>query len=114
MRASVDNPELLKLFGGKPDQVAALSWAIGVSLAALGGILLVSTVGLDTYSLTLLVINAYAAAMLGRLKSLPMTFLGAMVLGLASSFAPSYLPQRGPDRPARQRRCPRCSCSSSS
>ena len=33
MRASVDNPELLKLFGGKPDQVAALSWAIGISLA---------------------------------------------------------------------------------
>ena len=33
MRASVDNPELLRLFGGKPDQVAALAWAIGISLA---------------------------------------------------------------------------------
>jgi branched-chain amino acid transport system permease protein len=95
MRASVDNPELLKLFGGKPDAVATLSWMIGISLAGLGGILLVSTVGLDTYSLTLLVINAYAAAMLGRLKSLPLTFLGAMGLGLLSSYAPVYLPQEG-------------------
>lgn len=95
MRASVDNPELLKLFGGKPDQVATLSWMIGISLAGLGGILLVSTVGLDTYSLTLLVINAYAAAMLGRLKSLPLTFLGAMGLGLLSAYAPVYLPQEG-------------------
>jgi branched-chain amino acid transport system permease protein len=95
MRASVDNPELLKLFGGRPDQVATLSWMIGISLAGLGGILLVSTVGLDTYSLTLLVINAYAAAMLGRLKSLPLTFLGAMGLGLLSAYAPVYLPQEG-------------------
>ena len=46
------------------------------------GILLVSIVGLDYYALTLLVINAYAAAMLGRLKSLPLTFVGAMGLGL--------------------------------
>ena len=41
MRASVDNPELLRLFGGKPEQVAALAWMIGISLAGLGGILLV-------------------------------------------------------------------------
>jgi len=95
MRASVDNPELLKLFGGKPEQVAALAWAIGISLAALGGILLVSVVGLDYYALTLLVINAYAAAVLGRLKSLPLTFAGAMALGIAQSFAVIYLPTEG-------------------
>ncbi len=93
MRASVDNPELLKLYGGKPDTVAALSWAIGISLAALAGILLVPIVGLDYYQLTLLVINAYAAAMVGRLKSLPLTFAGAMALGLLDSLALGYIPQ---------------------
>jgi branched-chain amino acid transport system permease protein len=91
MRASVDNPELLRLFGGKPDQVAALAWMIGISLSGLGGILLVSTVGLDKFTLTLLVINAYAAAMLGRLKSLPWTFVGAMGLGLLTSYFPGYV-----------------------
>ena len=95
MRASVDNPELLKLFGGKPDRVAALSWAIGISLAALSGILLVSVVGLDYYALTLLVVNAYAAALIGRLKSLPMTFVGGMALGLLTSYAAGYLPSEG-------------------
>jgi branched-chain amino acid transport system permease protein len=95
MRAAVDNPDLLKLFGGKPEQVAALAWAIGISLAALGGILLVSVVGLDYFSLTLLVINAYAAAVLGGLKSLPLTFAGAMALGIAQSFAVLYLPTEG-------------------
>lgn len=95
MRASVDNPELLKLFGGKPELVASLSWAIGTSLAALAGILLVPIIGLDYYALTLLVINAYAAAMLGRLKSLPLTFVGAMGLGILQSFAVAYLPTEG-------------------
>ena len=95
MRASVDNPELLKLFGGKPQLVASLSWAIGTSLAALAGILLVPIIGLDYYALTLLVINAYAAAMLGRLKSLPLTFVGAMGLGILQSFAVAYLPTDG-------------------
>ena len=32
--------------------------------------------------LTLLVLNAYGAAMVGRLTSLPMTFVGALLLGL--------------------------------
>lgn len=95
MRASVDNPELLKLFGGRPQLVASLSWAIGTSLAALAGILLVPVIGLDYYALTLLVINAYAAAMLGRLKSLPLTFVGAMGLGILQSFAVAYLPSDG-------------------
>lgn len=95
MRASVDNPELLTLFGGKPGTAAALSWAIGISLAGLAGILLTPEVGMDYYPLTLLVINAYAAAMLGRLKSLPLTFAGAIGLGILQSWAVAYLPSEG-------------------
>ena len=112
MRASVDNPELLRLFGGKPDQVAALAWMIGISLAGLGGILLVSTVGLDYFALTLLVINAYAAAMLGRLKSLPLTFVGAMVLGLLTSYVAGYVPPRRVLSARSRTSSRRCSCSS--
>ncbi len=95
MRASVDNPELLRLYGGRPELVSALAWAIGTSLAALAGILLTPVIGLDYYDLTLLVINAYAAAMLGRLKSLPLTFAGAMGLGLMQSYAVGFLPGGG-------------------
>ena len=49
-------------------------------------------VGLDYYQLTLLVINAYAAAMVGKLRSLPLTFAGAMGLGLLDSLAVGYIP----------------------
>jgi branched-chain amino acid transport system permease protein len=91
MRASVDNPDLLRLYGGRPQLVAALAWAVGTSLAALAGILLTPVIGLQYYDLTLLVISAYAAAMLGKLTSLPMTYVGAMALGLAQSYVVGYL-----------------------
>ena len=95
MRASVDNPALLRLYGGRPQLVAALAWAVGTSLAALAGILLTPVIGLQYYDLTLLVISAYAAAMLGKLTSLPMTYVGAMGLGIIQSYAVGYLPAAG-------------------
>ncbi len=87
MRAAVDNRELLELFGASANRVSMLSWAIGSSLAALAGVLLVARTGLDYYGLTFLVINAFAAAMVGRLRSLPLTYLGAIVLGLAIGYS---------------------------
>jgi branched-chain amino acid transport system permease protein len=95
MRASVDNPDLLRLYGGKPQLVSGLAWAVGTSLAALAGILLTPVIGLQYYDLTLLVISAYAAAMLGKLTNLPMTYVGAMGLGIVQSYAVGYLPSAG-------------------
>lgn len=95
MRASVDNRMLLALHGGRPGRVTAASWAIGSALAALGGVLLTPIVQLGYFELTLLVISAYAAAMVGRLQSLPLTFAGALALGLLQSYATGYLPTEG-------------------
>ena len=44
--------------------------------------------------MSLLIVNAYAAAMIGRLRSLPLTFLGALLLGLLHGL-PAGLPRRG-------------------
>jgi branched-chain amino acid transport system permease protein len=92
MRAVVDDPELAGLNGADPDRVSMASWAIGASLAALAGILLAPLVTLDIILLTLLVINGYAAAMVGRLRSLPLTFAGGLALGLAESYTIKFLP----------------------
>jgi branched-chain amino acid transport system permease protein len=92
MRASIDEPGLLGLYGGDPNQVARLSWAIGAALGALAGVLLAPMLSLDYTQLTLLVINAYTAAVIGRLRSLPLTFVGALVLGLVQAYAIGYLP----------------------
>jgi len=90
MRAVVDDRELAALNGGAPERVAQLSWALGAMLAALAGILLAPLLRLEALVLTLLVVNGYAAAMLGRLRSLPLTFVGAIVLGLAEAHAIGY------------------------
>ena len=97
MRAVVDNRELLALHGARPNLLGGISWAIGCSLAALAGILLVPTLRLDYLNLTLLVIAAYAAAMVGRLKNLPRTFVGAIVLGLMTSYAQWIVASIPPD-----------------
>jgi branched-chain amino acid transport system permease protein len=92
MRAVVDDPELASMTGADPDRVAAMSWAIGAMLAGLAGILLAPLVTLDIILLTLLVINGYAAAMVGRLRSLPLTFAGGIALGLAEAYVVGELP----------------------
>ena len=66
------------------------SWAIGTSLAALAGILISPTLNLSQLPLTLLIVNAYAAAMIGRLRSLPMTFVGALILGITTDLMLGY------------------------
>jgi branched-chain amino acid transport system permease protein len=86
MRAVVDNRDLLSLHGARPNVLSGLAWALGSSLAALAGILLAPSLSFDYTILTFLVVNAYAAAMVGRLKSLPKTFAGAIVLGLLINY----------------------------
>jgi branched-chain amino acid transport system permease protein len=85
MRAVVDSRELAALNGADPGRVSAASWMLGCMLAALAGILIPPLLApvLDSNQLTLLVINAYAAALVGRLKSLPMTVVGAVILGIS-------------------------------
>ena len=89
MRAVVDDRPLVELNGARPDRVSLYSWMLGVSLSALAGILITPFEGgsLSATLLTLLVINAFAAAMFGRLRNLPLTFVGAVVLGFATRMA---------------------------
>src|SRR5205085_7976418 len=42
--------------------------------------------------LTMLVVDTYAAAVIGRLRSFAWAFVGAIIVGLASSYATGYIP----------------------
>ncbi|MHB1445002.1 MAG: ABC transporter permease subunit [Acidimicrobiales bacterium] len=92
MRAVVDDRDLTARAGASPVRTAQLSWALGASLAALAGILIAPLQYLDQFNLTLLVVTGYAAAVVGRLRSLPLTVAGALLLGLVQSYATGYLP----------------------
>ena len=95
MRAAVDDRALSMLNGARPHRSAMLAWAVGCTSAALAGILVAPSVGLLHVNLTLMIVNAYAAAMIGRLRSLPMTFVGALLVGLLDAYALAYLPTDG-------------------
>ncbi len=94
MRAIVDDRDLTARVGASPARTAQLSWALGASLAALAGILIATAKlqQLDQFNLTILVIYGYAAAVFGKLKNLPMTVLGALLLGEIQSYCVGYLP----------------------
>lgn len=97
MRAVVDDRDLTSLSGLPPARSSTWSWAIGATMAALAGILIAPLINLDTVLLTLLVLNAYAAAVVGRLQSIPLTFAGAMFLGLFQAYSTNYLPKVFPN-----------------
>lgn len=93
MRATVDDRALVGLTGADPVRANKVAWILGTQLAAIGGILIAPTVQLDAAQLSLLIVSAYTAAVFGRLRSVPLTFIGAVVIGCTESFLTGYLPQ---------------------
>ena len=91
MRGVVDNPELLDLGGTSPAAVRRWAWIIGSSFAVLAGILLAPTLNLDATVLTLLVVQAFGAAAIGRFSSLPLTYVGGLAVGIMASVATKYV-----------------------
>ncbi len=94
MRAVVDDPDLLAIAGTSPVSVRRAAWVIGCFFATLCGILLAPDVGLEASALTLLVVQAFGAAAIGRFRSLPLTWLGGMVIGVGASIATKYFTSR--------------------
>jgi branched-subunit amino acid ABC-type transport system permease component len=91
MRAVVDNPTLIGLTGERPARIRLTAWTIGSGFAAVSGILLAPTVGLDVTILTFLVIQAFGACAVGIFKSLPLTYAGGLMIGIVASVSTKYL-----------------------
>lgn len=91
IRAVADSRSTAALGGIRVDRVSALSWGIGGATAALAGIVLAPSTGLNSYILTLLVVQALAAALTGRLQHLMPTLVGGVAIGVVTAFAREYL-----------------------
>lgn len=90
MRAVVDDNELLALTGTSPERVHRSSWLIGSSFAVLSGILLAPQLGLQPSLLTLLVVAAFGGAAIGRFESLPLVYLGGLIVGVSAAIFTRY------------------------
>ena len=92
-RAVVDDRDLTGLMGTDASRITTFSWMLGCSFAALAGVLLSPILGVDSAALTLLVIEAFGAAAVGRLVSLPLTYVGALAIGVAAAVSTKYVAQ---------------------
>jgi ABC-type branched-subunit amino acid transport system ATPase component/ABC-type branched-subunit amino acid transport system permease subunit len=83
--AVAENELAAASLGWSPSRIALLNWCLGGGLAAVGGILVVPLIGLNVSNLVYLVMPALAAALLARFRSYPLTFVGALLVGLIES-----------------------------
>ncbi len=90
MRAVVNDPDLVALHGTNPSAVQRLSWGIGCSFAALSGVLIAPTMGIDTVVITFLVVQAFGAAAVGAFSNIPLTYVGALLLGVVSNLITKF------------------------
>ena len=88
MRGAAQNRAAAILMGIDPNRAAAAAWAMGGGLAALAGILLATVTNLNPYTLSLQVLPAFVAALIGGLQSLPAAMGGSVVAGLTFGLVP--------------------------
>ena len=93
--AVAEKQRVAATLGHSPDFVASVNWALGGVIAGLGGILISPILFLDPTQLVLLVLPAMCAALLGGFSSFPVTFVVAVVLGVAESLIGRYVAQPG-------------------
>ena len=93
MRAVVDDPQPGPLSGASAGRVSGYAWMIGHHVRRCWAASCWPRVqGMNIRHSPQLVIYGYAAAVVGRLRSLPLTFLGAMILGVANSWPSATRP----------------------
>nr|MDQ3756639.1 ABC transporter permease [Actinomycetota bacterium] len=89
MRGAAENPTAAGLMGIDPEATARLAWMLGGGLAALAGILLAAVTSLQPYSLSLQMLPAFVAALIGGFGGLPAAVAGAVVVGVAQGVVPA-------------------------
>src|SRR5258706_3290294 len=90
MRAAAQNSRAAALMGVNPQAMARLAWVMGGSLAAVAGILLAAVTNLQPYSLSLQMLPAFVAALIGGLESLPGAVIGSVIVGVAQGMVPAF------------------------
>ena len=82
MRAMANAREITATLGVPVRRVEAAAWFGCGVLAGFAGLLLADLVQLEPATLTFLVISSLAAALIGRLRSITVTFIAAIVIGV--------------------------------
>ena len=96
MRAVVESPRMVELAGVDSERVSAVAWMLSSVLAGIAGVILATLVGsVDVGDFTILIIYSIAAAAIGRLSSIPVTFAAGVGIGVAWRALPDLLSHVG-------------------
>lgn len=82
MRAMANDREITATLGVPVRRVEAIAWFGCGILSGIAGILLADLVALDATTLTFLVISALSAALVAQMRSIVVTFVAAIVIGV--------------------------------
>jgi len=91
LRASAYAPEIAQLAGIRTAQTRTIGWAIAGGVGAVAGMLNTSNNFLTPYSLDLLLVFGFIAAVIGGLESMVGAVAGALVLGIGLTFILNYV-----------------------
>ena len=92
MRATEQNPDVAGLMGVDTTHVIAFTFALGASIGAIAGVMVVLYYGQGHYFMGFMLgLKAFTAAVLGGIGNIPGAMLGGMLLGLIESLAAGYI-----------------------
>jgi branched-chain amino acid transport system permease protein len=90
MRAAAENRRAASLMGIDPDRTTRIAWAIGGCLAGVTGVMLAAVTNLQPVTLSLQILPAFVAALLGGMVSLPGALAGSLAVGAALGMVPAF------------------------
>jgi len=90
IRAGVQDREMVEALGINVRRVFTQVFALGVGLAALGGVLAAPSIGLSNFMGESFLLNALIALAIGGLTSYPGAALGSLLVGLLQQFIIKY------------------------
>lgn len=92
MRATEQNPDVAGLMGVDTTRVIAFTFALGASIGAIAGVMVVLYYGQGHYFMGFMLgLKAFTAAVLGGIGNIPGAMLGGLLLGLIESLAAGYI-----------------------
>jgi ABC-type branched-subunit amino acid transport system ATPase component/branched-subunit amino acid ABC-type transport system permease component len=80
--AVAENPLVAASVGIRTNRIATINWALGCGLAAVAGILVVTTQTLAVSDMDVLLLPMLAAALVGGFRSFPWTLAGGLLIGV--------------------------------
>ena len=90
VRAAAEDLTAVRLRGVSGTKVTMFTWGVSAALSAVAGLLVAPLLGLSPYFMNLVLIRAFAAALLGGFTSLGGSLVGGLVVGIMESHIQRY------------------------